>query len=306
MPKLNVGVWTFVIALSAAWQAAAGQVATRDLMVEHEIKALEWVGGGTPLNAQEREQAAQVVDMAMRDAPDRWRQQDSAMADLLSNLARGSAPYKNALWDANRYAYAFPSGSGWPREFAIEQRIIDAHDPVLAQDAAQKRVVTEHMMQSLAQSSAWIASRFKLPPPASDFETVVRATLRKQLGTVEPAIGDGLAHIERDAWYLSAYFDHIPEPRRTNFFSGTRDKTFHNISNPTDEQWQLAEAAGMMARFAAQQAPAQGAGSASISEQSLMQQLTQKALTGAMRSMSPECNVTVGSYSDRAQNNCYP
>jgi hypothetical protein len=276
-------------------------------MIQHEIRILEFIGGGSPLTAQERQQAAQAVDTAMGTAPDRWRAVDAAVQNILTNVDQHNMPLNNMLREQNRYNYAFASTStnGWVPEYAIEKRIIEAHDPVVAIDQEHKRLVTQHSMHFLLETGTWVARNFKLSPPRSDFEAVVRSYLEREFLTLEPAIAEGIAHIERDAWYTSAYFDHLPEPKRTNFFTNTRDKTFHLKGDSANEQWQLAEAAGMLAAFAARQAPAQS-GPGMMSQQILMRQMTQKALTGAMRGMSPECNVTVGSYSRRAQNGCYP
>ncbi len=281
-------------------------------MVAHEIRLLEFTGGGSPLTPAEQQQSAAIVAQGMRSAPDAWRKADADMQKAIAILDQNNAARNNALRELFRYAYVFPSAtnSSGPlhAEFLLEQHIVAAHDPVLAVDPARKLVITEHMLGPLQQTAGWIAKSYQLAPPGPSFLAIVRREIRA-LPTLDAPIAQGLAHIESNAWYAPVYFDHIPEPRRTNFFTNSRKTTFNNLADPTSEQWQIAEAAGMLASYAQKQAPQQqqgGNNSAQLSERLLTQQMQMKALQGAARSYSPSCNVTVGSYGSRAAAGCYP
>ena len=278
-----------------------------DPMVDREITMLEFIGGGTPLTALERQQAAGVVAMAMRTAPQRWKIVDANLQKIIPEIQQHNVPSNNRLREQDRYAYAFgdPDTGGLQQEFLIEKRIVEAHDPVLVADPAHRRMLTAHMLITLRQTSAWVARSYHLPPPNPNFSKVVVEHLQAQFATVDQPIADGIAHIESNAWFAPSYFDHLPAAKRTAFFSNR--KQFNNLNDESMEQWEIAESAGMMARFAAQQAPSSNGNThAMLSERLLEQQMQMKALQGAARSFSPACNVTVGSYSDRAANGCYP
>ena len=160
---------------------------------------------------------------------------------------------------------------------------------------------------SLAFLAATFSHSCNIPPPATDFTSIIEATLRQQfvgLESTDPKTADGLAHMERNAWFGPKYYEHLSTANQKMLFVDDKPGTFHNLGDHSSEQWQLAEVTAFMSRFAATQVPAGGEGN--MSERILETQMAQKAMTGAMRSMSPGCNVTVGTYSDRAANNCYP
>jgi hypothetical protein len=273
-------------------------------MVDDEIRMLEFIEGGAPLTATERQEAAGVVAAAMRTAPARWSEADSKMRALLVKIGQGNEPFNNALREKVRYIYALtsPAESGWPEEFVAERRIIDAHDPVLAIDAARGWVFTRQMEPYLQRTATWAAKAYGLPPPGPDFmATIERADLTNFAAT-DPVVTTALAHIERNAWFAPAYFDHVPRQMRETFFARSKRTTFHNLENRANEQRQIGEAGAVMAAFAAKHGPSPLSGAA---EGLMMRQMEERAMTGAMRSMSPACNTSI-SISTRAGNGCFP
>lgn len=274
-------------------------------MVDNEVRALEFIGGGSPLSAAERGQAASVVAMAMRDAPDRWKAVNLSLEQTLAHIGQGNHAYNNALREQFRYDYEFPKAgrNGWPREFDIERAIIETHDPVIAVDAAHRLLFTKHMVPFLEQTAAWAAHSYQLPPPDNQFfPTIEQADLRNFAG-IDPVVAQALAHIEKNAWFAPAYFNKAPANLRTAFFAKSKQSTFHNLENHANEQRQIGEAGAVIAAWAAKHSPSAASG---MSDNMLMMKMTSNAMTQAMRSMSPSCNVATTSASSRYSNNCYP
>lgn len=269
---------------------------------------LEFIEGGSPLTTAERQQAVKVVAIGMRSSPAKWQQTDAAEARALEQIAQNNEAYNNTLREAIRYTYVFRNGeaNGLQPEFVIEKRIIEAHDPVIAIDAAHRRVVTAQMLPFIEQTAAWAAKEYGFAPPGTNFKAWVIADLQQQLATLDAPIAEGFAHIERNAWFAPKFFEQLPPAQRTAFFAKNRDATFHNLNDPHSEQWQIAEAGAMIAGFAAKRTLAQMGGQGGSGYALLNQQMQMKALQGAARSFSPACNVTVGSYASRAANGCYP
>lgn len=295
---------TIVLTQIGAPQIGGAQIkAPPPNYVNDEIQMLHFVGGGSPLTSAEQQQAANIVAMGMRTAPDRWKQADASIRQSLAIISRQDELINRRMREVDRNIYVFqiPDQGGLGPEFMLEKKIIDAHDPVLFEDAARQRVLTRHMLPMLEQASAWVAKSYQLPPPGPQFEANVLASLKAQYLKLAEPVADGLMHIESNGLYAPMYFDHVPPAVHAKFFSDKR--SFNNLDDPTSEQWELAETAGMLARYAAKQLPA---ANGSMQGGMLSQQMQMKALQGAARSFSPSCNVTVGSYSSRAQSGCYP
>jgi hypothetical protein len=288
----------FLCSLNALGQQTAA-------MVQNEVRMLEFIGGGSPLNATERRQAASVVAMAMQDAPDRWKSVDQTVSQLLAQIAQRSQAYNNTLREELRYVYAFPKPgkNGWPREFDIEQSIIANHDPVIALDDKHHWLFTRHMVPFLLQTAAWAAKSYELPAPGSEFFATIEQADLKNFGATDPVVAAGLAHIEKNAWFAPAYFNKAPAQLRTAFFARSKATTFHNLDHYAVEQRQIGEAGAVIAAWAAKNSPPPNAG---MSDNMLMMKMTSNAMTQAMRSMSPGCNVATTSVGARASNNCNP
>ena len=296
-------LWLCFLTIVLARMGSAQVAGSSPNYVSDEILMLQFVGGGSPLSAAEQQQAASIVAMGLRTAPDKWKQDDANVRQVLTLVSQRNPVIINRLRELNRDVYVFqnPNQGGFGPEFLMEKKIIDAHDPVVFEDAAHQRVLTRHMLPILQQASAWVAKSYQLPPPGPQFEAYVLASLKAQYPTLDSPIADGLMHIESNALYAPMYFDHVPPAMRAKFFSDKR--SFNNLNDPISEQWELAETAGMLSRYAAKQTPG---GGASMQGNAMSQEMQMKALQGAARSFSPSCNVTAGSYSSRAQAGCYP
>ena len=285
---------------------AQSTAASAGSMVQNEIRFLEFLGGGSPLTPTERQQAAEIVALGMRNKPDAWKAEDLGKQQLLNGLAKASPSNTNALHEVNRYHYAFhdPNYANLGAEYVQEQAIVNAHDPIIAMDRVHQRLVTRHSLQLLEQASGWAARSFKYPPPRADFQAIVARNLKEQLATLEPSVGDGIAHIERDFLYTVPYFASLSAQQRTVLFDTDRNATFHDMQDPVSAQWQLAEAAGMLSRFAANQTESSMAFRTTTQAMLQSQQRILNNLHNAGVSGSPGCNVSKNSYSERYANGC--
>ena len=289
-------MWAGLAVLAGtAW----GQEADQQGIVQREIAVLQFVGGGSPLTSAERQQAALLCASAMRKDAAKWTAADRAAEQMLTVLAGHDAAIVGRIWDQQRYAYLFHEGMNpvFAAEAAIEGRIIEAHDPVVVMDSAHHRAVTGHMLLAVREAANITAAGYKLPPPAGDFDVIVRGEVQS-LPTLDPAIADGFAHATRDQPYLGRWLAAATPAARTKFYNN-RDKVFHEVDNHRAEQWQIAEAGAMMSGFAAKHAPAGG----SAQEQLYRMKMQNHVLGDAMRGNSPGCNPTL-SASTRAENNC--
>ena len=302
MKSVAVSLLFACVSMGFAQAAPAGEAG----MVRTEIAVLEFIGGGTPLTAEERQEAAEIVAKGMQAHPDLWTAADRNAQLLLAEIAKKNTVDNRALREANRYVYAFttPNMGRLGEEFVLEQRIVESHDPVVAIDTVHRRLVTQHSLGILRQTSAWVAQSYGIAGPAANFDTQITADLKQQLSSLEPGIGDGIAHIERDAIYAPPYYAGITAAQKQDIFVTRRSATFPNLNDAKGEQWQIAEAAGMLSRFAAtqtQNAMIHSTTSALLHSQQRQLNSLHNAAVGA----SPACNVTTGSYEDRAASGCY-
>jgi hypothetical protein len=159
------------------------------------------------------------------------------------------------------------------------------------------------MIPFLVQVATWAAQSYELPAPDNQFFSIVERADLTNFGATDPLVAEGLAHVEKNAWFAPAYFNKAPAELRAAFFAKTRKTTFHDIENHANEQRQIGEAGALMAAWAARRSPSADSGT---SDSMLMMKMTSNAMTQAMRSMSPGCNVATTSVGARNSNNCYP
>ncbi len=293
---------TLLLSLPLGLVAQTGN--TMQPLVNREITMLEFVGGGSPLTAAERSQAANIVAMGMREAPNQWIATDKQMQTFIAVLGKQNPAILGIDRDASRYQYAFKVAviPELAKEFDLENRIIDAHDPILARDSARKLIVTEHMLLVLRQASQWTANSFGVAPPSSLFLFVVRARVQ-QLATIEPDLANGLGHIERDQPFLNPYWSQVGQPARVKIFTNKQNLGAPaELSDPRSSQWALAQAAAQLSGYAAKHAGTSGMGSQALYSMYLMK--TRGAvMSNAARGLSPACSPLL-SPSARFGNHC--
>lgn len=269
----------------------------QQVLVQQETALVQFIGGGSPLSAAERDQCAAIVDDAMRHHPDAWLKDSENDEAALKLIHSGNATVIGRFYDSERYAYQFEGKTGpLAAYFLLERRIIEAHDPVLFVDVQHHWLVTAHMMVALRAGAQWAASMYAMTPPRTDFDQSVRAQLAT-LPTLDPAIADGIAHISRYQTLAPLYFSSLTPAARAKFFSNKA--AFNHLDEPGMEAWELAETGALEARFASRQV----ANNSSLSQMIYGSKLQSAWMGNAARSLSPSCNPTL-STSARMQNNC--
>ncbi len=282
----------FVTLVFGALAVGAQAPANRSAMIDHEIKALEFLGGGSPLTGQERATAGQIVDTAMRADAQRWAQTDAVIARFLKKASSGDAATKNTLRERGRYGYAFSSQRpAWPTEYALEKKIIEAHDPVVAIDPARKLVVTAQALPEMRRLAAWAATTYGVAPPRSDFDTVVRAVLQQQFTKMTPGDADLYAHFERRAALAPKFWESVPKAIHDKALVINRPVLQQSAGDPRMIQWRLVQVSGAMAAIAERNSP----GSAALGAQGMQfaaRQIYAQQMQRAIHSMSPYCIAT--------------
>ena len=281
------------VAFGIAQQAQPDQ----QVLVQREIAMVRFIGGGSPLNAVERDQCTAMVHNAMRRDPDAWLKAAANDEAALKLIESGNPTVMGRLYDSVRYSYQFKTDTGpLAPYFLIEKHIIEAHDPVLFVDVQNHWLVTAHMLVALRAGAQWAASMYAMAPPAADFDKVIRAQLLT-LPTLDAAVADGIAHISRYQTLAPLYFSSLAPAARAKFFANKA--SFNHLDEPGMEEWELAETGALESRFASRQV----ANNSSLSQQIYGSKLQSTWMGNAARSLSSSCNPTL-STSARMQNNC--
>lgn len=282
---------------------AQSPVVSQDATLKHEVYLLEFIGGGSRLNAAERAEITQAIANAMHADPQKWANVAAHEQSSVQEIEQNDPARNNLRREASRYNYAFkdPQKTTFSELFITERRIIDAHDPVIAIDREHTRLVTKHSLLFMKAGAEWAAEKFRYPPPRADYDAIVSRTMSKDLSSADTAYADGLAHIEQNVIYLPAYYASMTPAQRDSIFIGKRAATFHNMDDPAQSQRELTQAAGLMATYAANQQAVHSTLQAMLrSQQRSLNMLHNAAVAG-----SPACSVTAGEYSDRYAAGCY-
>lgn len=281
-----------VLAISSAAAAPPPDAAT---ITQHEIALLQFYGGGSPLSAQEQQEAADMVQQELRESPRAEIAADAGATKLLHTLARADAPLialarETGRLNAQLHEAVNPS---LQQQQAMEARIITAHDPVIVFDAAHKRLITEQTLRMFQHADAVGAATFNVPAPGPDFVAQMSATLPHAYPTMDNGMQDAMAHAERDLPYAPAFLRAMPQQKRATIVQTYRAKIMA-APDTAGQQLYLAEVMAVVGATASRHS---GGGGSSGTQGALVdrlqrQNLLNHQLEGAMRSYSPTCNVT--------------
>ena len=184
IPALSVALVLFPI-IGRELACAQSTPATAGL-VAREIAVLELAGGGTPLTAAERQQAAEAVASAMRGNPQVLLGNYAALAEPLQRAAHDRA-YAASFQKLLRYTAEEnkPVPRGLELAAAIERRIVCAHDRTVVFDPARHHIITEAGLRDFRTAAAWLAREWNLPAPTQDFTAHVRNWFRTSYLTAD-------------------------------------------------------------------------------------------------------------------------
>ncbi len=265
-----------------------------DPMMAHEVALLEFVGGDSPLTPAERDEAAEAVQEGMRVDSAAWTALDAKRARDLQEAAHASPATIGALrlsWrlGAARHMVANPDLASIA---ATESRIIEAHDPVLVLDTEHGWLVTAHTIRVLAQALPAGARALGLPPPGPDAGALMAHNVAQFLPTLEVPGHDGYTRAEQVLPSAIIGISRMPASQRDglrNLISQFPDEATRDLN--------IARIMVVAGRNAAQQQMASGGspGFRAVAGHALMMQdLAQRQMLGAVRRMSPSCNVYTG------------
>ena len=172
-------------------------------VTQREIALLQFYGGGTKLTGQERQEAADMVQLEMQRAPQAEIAADADAAKLLRVLARAPAPLIALAREGGRLNAQLHNAvdPALQQQQALEARIIAAHDPVVVFDPAHKRLVSEQTLRVLQSADAFGATVFDVPKPGADFIAQMRQIMPHAYSEMDDGMQDALAHAERDLPY---------------------------------------------------------------------------------------------------------
>ena len=193
-------------------------------MTNREIALLRFLGGGSVQSPSEKQEAARIVQLAMRAAAQTWIRVDANSANL-QQLALGDPAYAGGspgirTLNAELGKAADPSLQTF---LDMEARVIRAHDPVVVFDREHDVLVTEQTLRILRRASTWAAKMFQIPAPDGSFLDNVRQAARSNLKAAFEPIGvDGFVHIERDFPYAVKFFAQAGKEKTAAFFRTNR------------------------------------------------------------------------------------
>jgi hypothetical protein len=279
-----------VLAISPAAAVASPDAAT---ITQHEIALLQFYGGGSPLSAQERQQAADMVQQELHEAPGAETTADAGATKLLHMLTRADGPLialarETGRLNAQLHAVVDPA---LRQQQVMEARIIAAHDPVIVFDATHKRLITEQTVRVLQRADAVGASTFDVPPPGPDFVAQMREALPRAYPTMDDGMQNALAHAERDLPYAPGFLRNMNPQKRAAIVQTYRAKIMA-APDTAGQQLNLAEVMAVVGATASRRGSGSGGTQGALADRLQRQNLLNHQLEGAMRSYSPTCNIT--------------
>lgn len=285
---LGLGFLLLPGASRAAPPAASSEV------VQREVALLEFYGGGSALTAEEKRQAADMVQREMQAAPKAEQASDENGVKLLQVLQKAPPPLIAFVREGGRLSIQLHEviDPALKEQSQAELRIIEAHDPVVVFDAEHKQLVTVQTLRALQHADRFGATLFGMPPPGPGFLSQMQETIPRAWGNMDPGMQAAMAHAERDLPYARPFLQGIAPGLLAGFVKKWRGK----IMAPSDagaQQLNLAEVMAVVGMTAYRHnRSGYGNTRGALAYQSQLQDLVNRKLHEAVRSYAPECNVT--------------
>ena len=266
--------------------------------VRREITLIEFYGGGSALTAEEKREAADMLQRNFQTAAKAEAAADAGAQKLLQVLQAAPPPLIASVREGTRLNVQLHLAvdPALKDQQLMEARIIEAHDPVVVFDPQHKELVTVQTLLALQHADTFGATLFGVPPPGADFVSQMRRIVPGAWSSMDNGEQEALAHAERDLPYAAAFLQGIDPGRLAGFVKEWRGK----IMAPKDagaQQLNLAEVMaviGMTAFRHSQSGNGNIAGQLAYRLQ--LQDLVNRKLQEAVRSYSPNCNVTRPDY----------
>lgn len=214
-----------------------------------DIDALEFIVAA-PLALEERQQIAEVVRTNWQTEAGRMAAIGGRITQDLATDLKLSPEDAEATRESWRGGTEFPSSPLIEPWASVEKRIEDAHDPIVALDAAKRRLVTERSLFVLRNAAAWTAQKIGLPGPDDTFIDRARAMVRARYPLLPDEVARGLAVIAGNSRYEAGYINDTAPEKRDAFFAATRN-AFAAVRDPAEQQWWLARFTATFADTAA-------------------------------------------------------
>jgi hypothetical protein len=285
------------IALALLLPAAAAGAQPPDIVAvtQREIALLAFYGGGSPLSAQEQQEATHMVRLEMQRAPQAEIAADTGAANPLHALTEGPPTLIALAREGGRLNAQLHNAvnPALQQQQAMEARIIAAHDPVVVFDPAHKRLVSEQTIRILQRADTSGAAVFGVPSPGPDFSEQMRQAIPRAWPGMDDGMQDAMAHAERDLPYAASFLQGI-DPQKRAAFVRTWRAGIMAAPDAAGQQLNLAEVMAVVGRTAFRRSQSQSGSGAqgTLAGRLQMQDLANRQLEGAARSYSPTCNVT--------------
>jgi hypothetical protein len=266
--------------------------------VQREIALIEFYGGGSALTAEEQREAADMVQRKMQSAPKAEQAADAGAQKLLQVLQTAPSALIASVREGTRLNVQLHLAvdPALKDQQLMEARIIEAHDPVVVYDPQHKELVTVQTLLALQQADTFGATLFAVPPPGADFVPQMRQIVPRAWGSMDNGMQEAMAHAERDLPYAAAFLQGIDPGLLAGFVKEWRGK----IMAPKDAGAQQLNLAKVMAVIGMTAFRHNQSGNGNIGGQLAyrlqLQDLVNRKLQEAVRSYSPNCNVTRPDY----------
>jgi hypothetical protein len=275
-------------------------------MAQREIALITFYGGGSPLTAQEQQEATDMVRAELQSAPRAELAADAGAARLLDTLRKAPAPLIAQAREGGRLNVQLQKAvdPALQNQQQMEARIIEAHDPVVVFDPTHQQLITQQTLRVMQHADFLGANVFGVSPPGDDFITRMQGLLPQAWNTMDPGMRDAMAHAERDLPYAPAFLQGIEPPKRDAFIQTWHAK-ITAASDAGTQQLNLSEVMAVIGMTAYRHTASNGKVNGALADRLNMQNLVNRKMQEAVRSYSPTCNVT---RPDAMQNwaSCHP
>ncbi len=169
IPRIRCSLLALVVLSPASALAQAAKQApppVHDLarLTQLDIGCLEFIVAA-PLTSEERQQLAEAMRLTWQTDSERMAAAGGRMTAELAQDTKLSPENAEAMREAWRGAQVFPGPNPMEPWSTTEKRVINAHDPIVAVDPAQKWSITERSLAVLRDAAAWTAEVVGLPGP---------------------------------------------------------------------------------------------------------------------------------------------
>ncbi len=204
-----------VIASAGGSAGASGDDATLVQRYAADSIVLDELIIGYPLNAADRRYVLRDAARNVRSSRDFAVRADAYARETLADAKRDPARVGGLRESLRFLAATQPAENRWGQ-------FIVAHDPTIAFDRTNRRLVTEASLVALQRACTLLTRFVHEPGPDAGFIARARSYLRGHFSRLPPNQQEAIAHVGRDLPIIRYDIEHAKAPQTAAFMKATQ------------------------------------------------------------------------------------